>query len=57
MSVYKEKVVINGKKVDKKVDGKQVWYIRTYVTFDGKRKQITKHNSKKWKSDRSHVVL
>lgn len=48
MSVYKEKVVINGKKVDKKVDGKQVWYIRTYVTFDGKRKQITKHNSKKW---------
>ena len=38
----------NGKDVEKKINGKTVYYIRTYVEVkDGKRKQITRHN-KNW---------
>lgn len=50
MAIYTEKVKdkTTGKMVDKKVDGKTQYYIRTYVTDEfGKKKQITRHN-KEW---------
>lgn len=49
MPVYAEMVKDkNGKDVEKKINGKTVYYIRTYVeSHDGKRKQITRHN-KTW---------
>ncbi len=49
MPVYAEMIKDkNGKNVEKKINGKTVYYIRTYVeNSDGKRKQITRHN-KTW---------
>lgn len=50
MAIYTEKVKdkTTGKMVDKKIDGKTQYYIRTYVTDEfGKKKQITRHN-KEW---------
>lgn len=50
MPVYTEKVKdkITGKMIDKIVDGKKQYYIRTYVEDQfGNSKQITRHN-KKW---------
>lgn len=50
MPVYVEMVKDKktGKKIEKKVNDKKQYYIRTYITDEnGKRKQITKHN-KNW---------
>ena len=50
MPVYVEMVKKKktGKKIEKKVNDKKQYYIRTYITDEnGKRKQITKHN-KNW---------
>ena len=50
MAIYTEKVIDKktGQKIDKLVDGKKQYYIRTYVTDEfGNKKQITRHN-KNW---------
>lgn len=49
MAIYTEKIIDKtGKKVDKLIDGKKVYYIRTYITDElGNVKQITRHN-KNW---------
>ena len=50
MPIYVEKIKdkTTGKIIEKKVDGKKQYYIRTYIEDEfGNRKQITRHN-KKW---------
>lgn len=50
MAIYTEKVIDKktGQKIDKLVDGKKQYYIRTYVNDEnGNKKQITRHN-KEW---------